>query len=70
MRYAIVIEKAEDNYSACVPDLPGCIATGATLEEAESEIREAIIFHLEGLREDGLPVPPGESTVDYVDVAV
>jgi predicted RNase H-like HicB family nuclease len=70
MRYAIVIEKAEDNYSAYVPDLPGCIATGATLEAVESEIREAIIFHLDGLREDGLPVPPGESTVDYVDVAI
>ncbi|MDB5900413.1 MAG: uncharacterized protein JWP41_4015 [Ramlibacter sp.] len=70
MRYAIVIEKAEDNYSAYVPDLPGCIATGATAAEVETEIREAIIFHLEGLREDGLPVPPGESTVDYVDVAV
>jgi predicted RNase H-like HicB family nuclease len=70
MRYAIVIEKAEENYSAYVPDLPGCIATGATVEEAEAEIREAIIFHVEGLREDGVPVPPGESTVDYVDVAV
>ena len=70
MRYAIVIEKAESNYSAYVPDLPGCIATGATLEEVESEIREAIVFHVDGLREDGLPVPPGESTVDYVDVAV
>ena len=70
MRYAIVIEKAEDNYSAYVPDLPGCIATGATVAEVESEIREAIVFHLEGLREDGLPLPPGESTVDYVDVAV
>ena len=70
MRYAIVIEKAEDNYSAYVPDLPGCIATGVTREEVESEIREAIIFHVEGLREDGLPVPPGESSVDYVDVAV
>ena len=70
MRYAIVIEKAEDNYSAYVPDLPGCIATGATVEEAEAEIREAIIFHVEGLRDDGLAVPPGESTVDYVDVSV
>jgi predicted RNase H-like HicB family nuclease len=69
MRYAIVIERAGDNYSAYVPDLPGCIATGATLEELESEIREAIIFHLQGLREDGLSVPPRESTVDYVDVA-
>ena len=70
MRYAIVIEKAEDNFSAYVPDLPGCIATGATVQEVEAEIREAIIFHVEGLREDGLPVPLGESTVDYVDVAV
>ena len=70
MRYAIVIEKADGNYSAYVPDLPGCVATGATVEEVEREIREAITFHVEGLREDGLPVPPGESTVDYVDVAV
>jgi predicted RNase H-like HicB family nuclease len=70
MRYAIVIEKAEGNYSAYVPDLPGCVATGATVQEVEREIREAISFHLEGLREDGLPVPPGESTVDYVDVTV
>jgi predicted RNase H-like HicB family nuclease len=70
MRYAIVVEKAEENYSAYVPDLPGCIATGATVEEAEAKIREAIIFHVEGLREDGLAVSPGESTVDYVDVSV
>ena len=66
MRYAIVIEKAESNYSAYVPDLPGCVATGATIAEVESEIRDAIAFHLDGLREDGLPVParkasPGES---------
>jgi len=57
MRYAIVIENAGPNYSAYVPDLPGCIATGATIEEVEREIREAIEFHLEGLREDGSPVP-------------
>jgi predicted RNase H-like HicB family nuclease len=68
MRYAIVIEKAEGNYSAYVPDLPGCVATGATLEEAEAELREAIEFHLEGMREDGVPIPPPESKVDYVDV--
>ena len=55
MRYAVVIEKAAANYSAYVPDLPGCVATGETIEEVESEIREAIAFHLEGLREDGLP---------------
>ncbi len=69
MRYAIVIEKAETNYSAYVPDLPGCVATGATIADVESEIREAIIFHVEGLREDGLPVPDGASKVEYVDVA-
>ena len=69
MRYAIVIEKAENNYSAYVPDLPGCIATGDSLEEVEVEIREAIEFHLEGLREDGVPIPPPQSRVDYVDVS-
>jgi len=69
MRYAIVIEKAEGNYSAYVPDLPGCVATGATVEEAESEIREAIEFHLNGLREDGLAIPEPSSRVEYVDVA-
>ena len=69
MRYAIVIEKAEGNYSAYVPDLSGCVATGATIEEAESQIREAIEFHLEGLREDGLPIPQPASRVDYVDIA-
>ena len=69
MRYAIVIEKAEGNFSAYVPDLPGCVATGATVEVVEAEIREAIAFHVEGLREDGLPVPPGDSQVEYVEVA-
>lgn len=69
MRYAIVIEKAEGNYSAYVPDLPGCVATGATVEEAEAQIREAIEFHLEGLRQDGAPIPQPASRVEYVDVA-
>ncbi len=68
MRYAVVIEKAANNYSAYVPDLPGCVATGATVAEAEVQIREAIEFHLEGLREDGLPIPPASSQVEYVDV--
>jgi predicted RNase H-like HicB family nuclease len=54
MHYAVVIERAGNNYSAYVPDLPGCVATGRTVEEAEAEIREAIEFHLEGLREDDL----------------
>jgi predicted RNase H-like HicB family nuclease len=57
MRYAIVIEKAGSNYSAYVPDLPGCIATAATIPEVETEIRGAIRFHLDGLKEDGFAVP-------------
>jgi len=69
MKYAIVIEKAESNFSAYVPDLPGCVATGSTIEEVEQEIREAIEFHLEGMREDGEPIPPPSSHVEYVDVA-
>ncbi len=69
MRYAIVIEAAENNFSAYVPDLPGCIATGKSVEETEQSIREAIAFHLDGLREDNLPVPPASSRVDYVEVA-
>ena len=69
MRYAVVIEKAEGNFSAYVPDLPGCVATGATVEEIENEIRDAITFHLEGLREDGLPVPAPTSTVEYIELA-
>ncbi|MEP9388215.1 type II toxin-antitoxin system HicB family antitoxin [Mesorhizobium sp. KR9-304] len=67
MRYAVVIEKAGNNYSAYVPDLPGCIATGATVAETETEIRDAIRFHIEGLREDGLPVPTPVSRAEYVD---
>ena len=66
---AIVIEKAEGNFSAYVPDLPGCVATGTTIEEVESQIREAIEFHIDGLREDGNPIPPPASRVDYVDIA-
>jgi predicted RNase H-like HicB family nuclease len=69
MRYAIVIERAEGNYSAYVPDLPGCVATGATLAEVEDQIREAIEFHLDGLRQDGADIPPPVSQVEYVDVA-
>lgn len=68
MRYAVVIEKAGLNYSGYVPDLPGCIATGATVAEAEVSLREAISLHLAGLREDGVPIPLPSSTVDYVEV--
>ena len=69
MRYAVVIEKAEGNYGAYVPDLPGCVATGDTIEEVEREIQEAIEVHLEGLRADGLPIPEPSSRVEYVEVA-
>jgi len=69
MRYAIVIENAGANYCAYVPDLPGCVATGATLEETEASIRDAIELHLEGMRQDGTPIPPPSSHVEYVEVA-
>jgi predicted RNase H-like HicB family nuclease len=67
MRYAVVIEKANGNYSAYVPDLPGCIATGATPEDTEEQIRQAIGFHLEGLRQDGVPIPEPTSLCEYVE---
>jgi predicted RNase H-like HicB family nuclease len=57
MRYAVAIERGDRNYSAYEPDLPGCASVGDTLEEVEAEIREAIAFHLEGMRQDGLPIP-------------
>ena len=69
MRYAIVVEKTKSNYSAYVPDLPGCVATGQTVKETENEIREAIEFHIEGLREDGLAVPQPASIVEYIEIA-
>jgi predicted RNase H-like HicB family nuclease len=67
MRYAVVIEKANGNYSAYVPDLPGCIATGDTVASVEREIRDAIRFHVEGLKEDGLPAPEPTSIAEYVE---
>jgi predicted RNase H-like HicB family nuclease len=69
MRYAVVIEKGERNYSAYVPDLPGCASVGDTLDEVKAEIRVAIEFHLDGLREDGLPIPRPTSVVESVEVA-
>ncbi len=69
MKYAVVIEQADSNYSAYVPDLPGCVATGATIKDAENEIREAIRFHIEGMKEDGLPIPAPSSAVEYIEVA-
>jgi predicted RNase H-like HicB family nuclease len=69
MRYAIVIENAGPDFSVCVPDLPGCVATGATMEEVERDVREAIEFHLERLRDDGAPIPTPSSAVRYVEMA-
>lgn len=69
MRYAVVIEKAGSNYSAYVPDLPGCIATGTSIRQVEAEIREAIEFHIDGLREDGSHVPLPSSQVEYIEIA-
>jgi predicted RNase H-like HicB family nuclease len=69
MRYAVVIEKGEGNYAAYVPDLPGCVAVGDTVEETAREIREAIEFHIEGLRADGLTIPEPSSQIAYVEVS-
>jgi predicted RNase H-like HicB family nuclease len=69
MEYAVVIERAENNYSAYVPDLLGCVATGESVEETERHIREAIELHLRGMREDGLPIPKPTSQVEYIKIA-
>ena len=66
MRYAVVIERAGENYSAYVPDLPGCVATGATVAEVEQEIRAAVRFHIEGLQQDGTPVPAPSALAEYI----
>ncbi len=67
MRYAIVIEKSPKNYSAYVPDLPGCVSTGSTVSEAEENIKEAILFHIDGLKEDDLPVPKPTTICEYIE---
>lgn len=68
MRYTVVIERGETSWGAYVPDLPGCVAVGETREEALHQIREAIEFHVEGLNQDGVPVPPPSSEGEFVDV--
>ena len=67
MKYLVIIEKTQRNYSAFSPDLPGCIATGETRSEVEERIREAIRMHLDGMREDGLPIPEPSSTAEYIE---
>ena len=68
-RYLIIIEETSTGFSAYSPDLPGCISTGRTRDDVERNMREAIEFHLDGLREEGLPVPKPSSSAAYVDVA-
>jgi predicted RNase H-like HicB family nuclease len=70
MKYAVIFEKGDTSYGAYVPDLPGCVAVGESLEEVKRLIREAIAFHLEGLREEGLPIPEPTTLVEYVEAGV
>ena len=70
MRYAIVIEKAASNYSAYVPDLPGCVSTGETLDEVKRNMEEAVALHLKGMIDDGSPIPPPTTVSDYVETKV
>lgn len=69
MRYAMIIEPGERNYSAYLPDLPGCVATGKTIDELRKHMSEAIELHLEGIREDGLPIPKPTTLADYIEAA-
>jgi len=67
MRYGVVIEKGLNNFSAYVPDLPGCVSTGSTIDEVEMNIKEAISFHIEGLKDDGLDIPDPSAICEYVE---
>jgi len=67
-RFLIIIEKAADNYSAYSPDLPGCVATGATREEVERNMHEAVEFHIRGMKEDNLPIPESSSFAEYIAI--
>jgi predicted RNase H-like HicB family nuclease len=67
MRYAVVIEKAQANFAAYVPDLPGCVATGRSIAEVQANIRDAIRFHIEGLKEDRLPIPPPTARAERIE---
>lgn len=69
MRYAVVIEKGETSFGAYVPDLPGCIAAGETKDEVKKLIHEAIEFHIEGLKENGEPIPEPSSSIEFIEVA-
>jgi predicted RNase H-like HicB family nuclease len=68
MKYTMIIEKGKNNYSAYLPDMPGCVTTGKTIEEIKERMREAIEMHIEGLLEDGLPIPEPNSQIEYIEV--
>ena len=68
--YPVIIEKADGNYSAYSPDLPGCVSTGATIEETLSRMREAIQFHIEGLKKEGLAIPEPSTKIEYIKISV
>ena len=70
MRYAVIIEKGQDSYGAYVPDLPGCVAVGDTVEEVKTLIKEAIEFHLESLQEDGEEIPLPNSYIEYIEAKI
>ncbi|MDQ3916261.1 MAG: type II toxin-antitoxin system HicB family antitoxin [Actinomycetota bacterium] len=68
--YLVVVERAEGNFSAYLPDLPGCVTTGDTREETLALMQDAIALHLKGLQEDGLPIPAATSSAEYLAVAI
>jgi predicted RNase H-like HicB family nuclease len=68
MRYAVIVEEGENSFGAYVPDLPGCVAVAETKEEVLELIHEAVAFHIEGLREDGQPVPEPSSSIEYIEI--
>ncbi|MCX6164542.1 MAG: type II toxin-antitoxin system HicB family antitoxin [Ignavibacteriae bacterium] len=69
MKYTVIIEKGEKNYSAYIPDLPGCVSTGDTIEEIKKNILDAVEFHIQGMKEDGEPIPEPTTLNDYIEVA-
>lgn len=69
LRIPIIIEQGTENYSAYVPDLPGCVSTGRSIDEVKANMQEAIRMHLEGMREDGEPIPTSYSLAEYIDIS-
>ncbi|MFW6128759.1 MAG: type II toxin-antitoxin system HicB family antitoxin [Candidatus Aminicenantaceae bacterium] len=70
MKFPVIIEKANGNYSAYCPDLPGCVATGLDIEETIKQIKEAIKFHIDGMKREGLKIPKPSTQVKYIEVSV